>query len=120
LNVLHDRIEEARLGGIDTIFDFYHDRSAAWGQRKAHLGVGKDVKDSSLGPLTVGIRIHKPSNGEATKAAREMSSAPSTPITFAMLPHIQLPSAIPPVMAAGGQRATGDPARGGELDANVE
>ena len=50
--------------------------------------------------LTIGIRIHKPSNGEATNVAAEISSAPSTPIAFAMLPHIQLPSAIPPVIAA--------------------
>ena len=57
-----------------------------------------------------------------TKAVLEMSSAPSTPIPLAMVPHIQLPSAIPTCdgRLIGGQRPTGDPARGGELDTNVE
>jgi hypothetical protein len=38
-----------RVGGIDTIFDLDHDRSAAWGEREAHLGIGEDVKGEFVG-----------------------------------------------------------------------
>jgi hypothetical protein len=89
-----------RVGGIDTIFDLDHDRSAAWVRERRTSGSARTSRESSLGAVTVGIRIQKPSNGEAINATAETSSAPSTPMTFAMLPHIQLPRAMPPVMAA--------------------
>ncbi len=47
----------------------------------------------------MGIRIHKPSNGEATKVAAEINSAPSTPIAFAAAPH-PATERILPVIAA--------------------
>ena len=85
-------------------------------------GSARTSRDSSFGPLTVGIRIHKPSTGDTNKVAPEMSSAPSTPMAFAVLPHAQLPSAIPPRYGRliGRQRTTGDPARSGELNADIE
>src|SRR5271166_4299187 len=58
-------------------------------------GSARTSRDSSFGPLTVGIRIHKPRTGDANKVAPEMSSAPSTPMSTQDLVRRQREGAEP-------------------------